>query len=61
MQLYLCGFTEQQLEKLICIVNRGGGLSLSVLSHVGSHVVSHVVMGERETKVLDKVKQLDTG
>ena len=56
-QLYLCGFTEKQEEKLIQVVNRGGGVRYSQLGDT----VTHVVMGERQLDVLQRVKELDSG
>ena len=43
------------MEKLVRVVNRGGGLRYSLLSDT----VTHLVMGSKDTKVLDKAKLLD--
>lgn len=56
LQLYLCGFTEGQMEKLVRVVDRGGGVRCGLLSDV----VSHVVMGERDGKALDNIQQMDS-
>ena len=57
LQLYLCGFTERQMEKLSRLVNRGGGVRFSQLGEK----VTHVVMGEQEADILKRARELDTG
>ncbi len=55
LQVYLCGFTERQVDKLVAVVNRGGGVRCSALTNA----VTQVVMGEREVKVLEQAGELD--
>lgn len=50
-QLFLCGFSEEQLEKLIRVINKGGGVRYGVMSDA----VTHVVVGDRGGGPKDEV------
>lgn len=44
------------MEKLVRVVDRGGGVRCDLLGDA----VSHVVMGERDGKALDNIQQMDS-
>ena len=57
VQLYLCGFSERQINKLMCVVNRGGGVRYGVVSAA----LTHVVVGEEwqlHDNILHRARQM---
>ena len=58
MQLYLSGLTDRQQEKIIRLVNLGGGTRYGVLSPA----ITHVILGEESSgrgKLLQTVREIE--
>ncbi len=55
-QIFLTGFSEEELMVVYKIVNLGGGVRLDRLSEE----ISHVVMGDREQSVVTTIQHLNS-